>query len=222
MGAEAALRQRLCCATGSCRGFQLDALGGYRFFSLEDRLSITENLFPVDPGSVPGTNISLRDSFRTCNRFHGGSLGLSFFGWRGAWSVEANAKMDLGAMQNRVDISGATRIAVPGDTTTVTPGGLLTQITNLGCHSSSRFTVIPEMDLRLGYQPFHHVRFTLGYSFILLTGLARAGEQIDPRVNINLLPPNPMPGVGPANPTFSLHRSDAWLQGLTAGVEIFF
>jgi hypothetical protein len=64
------------------------------------------------------------------------------------------------------------------------------------------------------------VDLTLGYTFLYLSDVARAGDQIDPMINVSQLPPGPLTGA--ALPDFSFQSSGFWAQGLTFGVEYCF
>ncbi|WP_315854197.1 BBP7 family outer membrane beta-barrel protein [Gemmata palustris] len=81
-GADALVRVPVCCGTGCDTSYRVDVLAGYRYFGLNDQLAVRENLSPGAP-FVPGTQITVFDSFRTENRFHGASLGAAFVGRRG-------------------------------------------------------------------------------------------------------------------------------------------
>jgi hypothetical protein len=80
------------------------------------------------------------------------------------------------------------------------------------------FTVVPELGLNIGYQLTNHIRAFVGYNFLYWSSVVRPGDQIDPRVNTNLIPP-PISTAGPAVPAFAFHGSDFWAQGITLGVE---
>jgi hypothetical protein len=218
MGADALLRAPLCCFA-SCTGTaRFDVLAGYRYFGLNDQLTIRENLVVNTAPFVAGTQITLIDSFRTENNFHGGTLGAALTGRSGPYSVELSTRLDIGTMNHEVIVFGATQTTVPGFAPVTRPGGFLALPSNIGTYHSSNFALIPELDLRLGCRITECVRVTVGYSFLLLTDVARAGDQIDPVVNPNLLPGAPNPGVGPARPAFVLRQTNSWVQGISLGV----
>lgn len=219
MGADALLRAPICCQPTCDGSYRLDLLGGYRYFGLNDQLTIRENLAPLAAPFVPGTRITVLDSFRTENTFHGASLGAAFVGRRGAYNVELTGRLDLGSMTREVTVFGATRNDVPGLAPVTRAGGLLAQTSNIGTYRSSSFTLIPEFDLRLGCRVTERVSVSAGYWFLLLTDVARAGDQIDLAVNPNLLPGAP-PGAGPARPAPVLRQTNAWVQGISLGVSV--
>jgi hypothetical protein len=220
MGADLLLRAPVCCATNCCGdGVRLDVLAGYQFYSLNDQLTIRENLFPMAAPFVPGTQLTLVDSFRTENTFNGGTLAALVCGRYGVWTGELMGRLALGTMNHEVIIFGATQTNVPGQAPVTRPGGLLALPSNIGTYHSSNFAAIPEFDLRLGCRVTQRVSVSLGYSFLLLTDVVRAGDQIDTVVNPNLLPGAPNP-VGPARPVFVQRQTNAWVQTINFGVTV--
>jgi hypothetical protein len=75
--------------------------------------------------------------------------------------------------------------------------------------------------VRLGAQVTERMRAFVGYNFLYWSNVARAGEQIDLRVNPNQIAP-PQPLNGPALPAFTPRRSDYWVQGISLGLELRF
>ena len=61
------------------------------------------------------------------------------------------------------------------------------------------------------------MRFIVGYSFLYWSHVVRPGDQIDLNVNPNLIPPTN--NIGPRSPSFALHDSNLWLQGLNLGLD---
>ena len=98
-------------------------------------------------------------------------------------------------------------------------GFFLALESNIGDHRSSQWTVVPELEVQVGYLIRPRLRLLTGYSCLCFPGLARASEQIDPVVNTNLWPPVNGPVTGPARPASLARRSDVWIQGVTAGIE---
>jgi hypothetical protein len=52
------------------------------------------------------------------------------------------------------------------------------------------------------------------------SGVARPGEQIDTNVSSSQLPPQT--GATAYKPTFQLHTTDFWAQGLNVGLDFHF
>jgi hypothetical protein len=216
---------RSCC-------FRLDLLAGFRYFGLDEGIKINDLEVPVAPFNTATrtfTSSFNTDSFQTSNRFYGGQVGGEWeMRWR-RWSLDTNLKLGFGAMQESVDIAGATRINVGGSVLNFPVQGVLAQPTNIGHHDQTKFAFVPELGLKLGYQVSDHVRLTVGYNILYASSVVRPGAHIDTTVNSGQLPafmfstpPTAMPpslNGGPARPSFAFHDSDFWAQGITLGIE---
>lgn len=223
--AAARLRWRLCCDRANCcatqcmyceRSCSFDLLFGYRHLRLRDRLAITEVLASLID-DAPGT-FNIFERFDTRNEFHGGEIGLLWEQRSGAWSLELLGRVGLGNTSQTVTIDGATLARSQGQTN-FGVGGLLAQRTNIGTHEADEFSVVPELGVTLGYQLTRTVRATFGYTLVYWTNVARAGDQIDLRVNPDLLPPEADPFTGPLVPAFAFQESDFWMQAVSFGLD---
>ena len=218
LGAGALLRQQIGCFCCGC--FRLDLVGGYRYFQYGEGVGVTENLSPLAAPFVPGTRIVVTDSFGTNNQFNGGVIGLDGQIRRGNWLFDLITRLDVGQVNREVNIYGSTTVTVPGAGSVTHLGGLLTQASNIGSYHSSNWTVIPELELRAGYQLTPNLRVFTGYSLLVLTDFSRAASVIDTTVNRNLIPPGT--GGGPARPAYYAPRNDLFINGLNLGVEYRF
>lgn len=226
LGADLNLRKNLLMNTGPWGTvWHLDGLAGFRYMQLKESLSIVENLTLLAPvGALnPGDGITVNDQFKTVNNFYGGQLGLDGEIRKGRWFVDLRAKVAVGVTHQRVDINGETQFFQPAGTLVSTqPGGLLALPTNIGGHTHTTFSVVPELGVNLGYQLTDNLRIYAGYTFILWTNVARPGQQIDRTINSNQLPTLTGPGSlggGPARPAFSIHDTSFWAQGVNLGLE---
>ena len=82
------------------------------------------------------------------------------------------------------------------------------------------FVVVPEVNVGISYWFTSNISARVGYIFLLLPDVARAGDQIDLAVNPNLIPPT-VP-VGPPRPAFTGKTEDLWLHALSFGLEVSF
>ena len=218
-GAEANLTTGLICSDT----FHLAVLGGFRFLRLEDELTIGDQ-FQVQP-DVPGfggNRVGLRDEFRTVNDFYGGQVGLEAGVRSGLMTVDLRGKLGLGQMQQVADVNGATNVLSPRGATTVFQGGLLGLRSNIGHHQRDEVAFLPEVGLNVGLQLTRHCKAYAGYSFLWVSTVARAGEQIDPVINTTQFPilSGNGPLVGPARPAFNFAGTDFWAQGVSFGLEL--
>ena len=197
---------------------RIDTVVGYRFFRFDESLTIRESLTSVETsGVVPvDTTIDLADRFATRNRFHGAEFGLAMGMRHGCWQCDLVAKTALGNLQRQVAIDGETEVVVPGEAPVVNTGGLLAQETNIGQRSDDDLAVLPELGLGVACRATPNVEVTLGYTFIYMSRVVRAGGQIDPGVN-----PSQFGGGtldGPARPAPLFTDEGLWVQGLHFGL----
>lgn len=205
------------CDAPTFRGQWLGVLAGYRFVDLDESLTIREALTDLtDPNTVE--TFAIRDKFAVKNDFHGAELGL-YGGWRrNRWRWDSAVRIGLGVTEQEARISGHTAQTVNGVTTTF-PGGLLAQRTNSGSYSRQRFGMVPQFELKGSYQVTQYWHCSLGYSVLYWQSVLRVGDQVDPFVNTNLLPPEVVPFTGPLRPAMPWQQSGYWAQGLTFGIE---
>src|SRR5262249_27230084 len=159
---------------------------------------------------VAGTLINVSDTFEATSNFHGVDLGLVGELERGPWSFEWRAKVALGANFNEAQINGSTTASLGGVTAT-TVGGILTGPSNSGNFAQTRFAVVPDVELKAGYQFAPQWRAVVGYEVLYWTNVQRAGGLIDTTVN-----PTPALG-GPPRPQVVLDTASLLAQGFTIG-----
>jgi hypothetical protein len=234
-GAEA--NGRLAALAGDvCR---VEALAGFRYLGLRERLTITQGTLglgvPIVTGGfgvVPGFPVfRVVDLFHCQNDFYGPQVGLRAEVLLAPCWFAASGKVAPGAAEQLLRIDGSTTFSssAPG-VGLVAPGGqvgsgLLAGPGNIGSHRRGRFAVVGEGTLEAGVQLCSCVELSVGYTFLYWSGVLRPGDQIDPRVNLTGFPLSPayVPGVpSPAFPTVILRERDFWAQGVTVGVMVVF
>jgi hypothetical protein len=98
----------------------------------------------------------------------------------------------------------------------------LAQRTNIGGHSRSEFCVVPELGVTLGFHVTPRFSINGGYSFVYISNVVRAGDQIDTDVNPGLLPVEQDPLSGALRPRFMFRQTDFFAHGFTAGADFRF
>jgi hypothetical protein len=200
----------------------VNAVVGFRYFGLRDELR-AEQLSTVfaAPRSPGPTLAGSTDQFNGDTDFYGGQVGLRADWHRGPYSLELAGKVALGGSAEVVKVNGATIVAAPAMFPTAQDAGLLAVSTNGGRYYRSALAFLPEATVRLGYALGDHTRITVGYNFLYLSNVVRAGNQVDPVVNPALVPLlAPAAAVdGPERPLFAFHRTDFWAQGIMIGLE---
>jgi hypothetical protein len=245
-GAEVNLRRKLCCGCD----YRVDLLVGFRYLELRDGVHQLEDVttlqpfptpafFPPGATVAPGDRFLVQDLFDTRNRFYGGQLGASGEFRRGRWIFGGTAKVALGVVEQTLDVQGSTTQFRMGQPILALPSGLFAQqFTNSGHFSQSQFAVAPEVGVKVGYQLTDHISAFVGYNFLYLSNVMRAGDQIDRSLDIRQVPfalgvppmltlPNPPgttvavpPVAGPSHPIVPFRTTDFWAHGVTVGLEI--
>jgi hypothetical protein len=214
-------------------GWRVDLTLGYRYLQLGDRIGVEEDLASPPTEAYPYSDTYLvRDDFSTKNQFNGGQLGLLIAMHRDRWSLDVTPKIAFGTTHETASVNGSTMISeyplnsLVG-TTTFYPGGLLALPSvsglgngNIGNYSKNVFAVVPEVGFTLGYQLTPRLQATVGYSFLYWSRVMRAGDQIDYKVNPNLMPNPPAiyPTSDPNHPAFTYNQTGFWAQGINLGL----
>ncbi len=219
----------------------VDFLAGFRWYQLDEMLQITEDLEAASeiippPGDLPpnGTTFYLVDQFSTENTFLGGELGFDWGVERNRWSLSLLSKIGLGSTRQQVSINGYTDVTEPGGPTERAAGGLLTQdnnqgpapdnelyVGNIGDYDRNRFSMIPELNLTVGYKLTQRCKLRLGYTIMYWTNVVRPGDQIDRELNSTQIPSDDADSVLyiPSRPMFTFNETNVLIQGLNTGIE---
>jgi len=105
------------------------------------------------------------------------------------------------------------------------PGGLLAVNGNMGTFTRDTFSVIPELNVNVGFNITRMVRLFGTYNIFYWSSVARPGESINSRIDSRLVPTDPSFNPVAANrifPSPQLFTRDFWGHAFTLGVEIGF
>jgi hypothetical protein len=205
-------------------GFQADVVAGFRFVDLRETLGIQTP--DVSIGSTASQSGSIAyntvDEFRASNQFYGGEIGGRIgYRWE-RWSVDLTGSVALGSTYQSLNIDGYSTASSPsGGPPSVSPGGIFAQPTNMGRYWAWDFAVVPEAELKIGFQVWRNVLITAGYDFLYWSSVVRPGAQVNRDVNLSqstLLGAGAL--SGPAQPVAPLSRTDFFANGLTLGLEV--
>jgi len=206
---------------------------GFRYLELNETLTLTDQSNVLLPGAlsfngtplVGGDGVVIQDSFGTTNKFYGGQVGAYKRWIIGALEFDGRVSLALGDTVENLHINGTTTLnPANGSAFAVVPGGLFAQASNIGRHSQSEFSAIPELNLNVGYRFTPNVKVFVGYSFLYWSNVIRPGDQIDPRIDPRQVPTSPsfINGSNAILPGTTFHRTDFWAQGLNLGVSVNF
>ena len=219
------------CESGCGDSRFVDVLAGFRWYQLRERLQINEDLIidiedTQDPRFIDnGKNILVEDRFATDNDFLGGELGYIWGIERSRWSADLLTRIAIGSNRQRVSIHGDTDVFLANGNPDPDPnfdgdsdGGLLALSSNIGDYERDRFSMIPEVNLTLGYKVTQNLKLRAGYTLLYWTNVVRPGDQIDREINSTLLP-GETPSLPPLRPLFTFNETNLLVQGLNIGGE---
>jgi hypothetical protein len=202
--------------------YRLTSLFGYRFYSYNENLRITQNLAPTGSSFVTGTHVISNDSFGTHNEFHGLDLGFrNEFIWDSV-SLEFLSKIAFARMHSTVAINGSQLTSVPGTASVSSSGGVYALDSNIGTYHIGHLRALPEVGVSLKWQVTSYLQLRTGYSLMVLDGVAHAGDQVDQVINpANFSPTSGTPAAG-SRPAFNFRSSEVWIQSVTIGAVLTF
>jgi hypothetical protein len=212
------------------------ALAGFRYLGLREGLGIDSFSTALNNGLPTNTvvflaqpfrspaSVLVTDQFDTRNEFYGGQLGGRVDYTSGKLFGSLAVKVALGDTHEGITNTGLTTLIIPGQSNVTVSGGRLVAASNAGHFSRDEFSVVPEVEVKAGYQVTDHIKAFVGYDFLYWTGVVRPGNQIDLNVDARQIPTSIIftPGFVGAVPTVPFRKSDFWAQGITFGLEFAF
>lgn len=197
-----------------------DFLVGYRYLTLDDRFMMGSTTTATD-GLLLGDLqrvTSVTDQINTSSRFNGADFGLRWAWYFDRLTVRATAKVAFGASDESASLSGVTNMLSLTGIPTTAAGGFLARPSNPGA-STEQFAVVPEGDLTFAYQVFDWMRFTVGYSFLYWSNVARSGGQVNLNINRLEVPALSVPTGFALQTQPSIRCTDFWAHGINVGLE---
>lgn len=201
--------------------YRFDLLAGYQFTKIDDDVEFRTNLTRFDIAGDPTFTTS--DLFDVSNQFHGGEFGLMGELYRGRLTLQMLGKIGVGNMNQKVTIAGSNTVNGLQN-----QGGIFAQTTapnggppfNIGSYERNVLAWSPEASIKAIYCMSDRLSVTVGYTFLYWNRVALAGDQIDRRVNRDVLfGGNFQPGGG-ANPAFAFNDTDFWVQTIDIGLTL--
>ena len=131
---------------------------GYRYLRYDEHVRVTDTITPTAGPFAAGTSLTTTDDFGARNIFHGVDLGVRGEFDFDAFSVAAFGKVAVGVLERTAVIGGSQVTSVPGAAAVTNAGGMLALANNIGTHSKTAYSAVPEVGLNLGYQLTDNVR----------------------------------------------------------------
>jgi hypothetical protein len=209
----------------------LEGLVGFRYLELDENLNLSWHSQALDGATVtflgglfPSPDIvTSNDNFHAKTHFYGGQIGVRGEYGLGKAFVGFCGKVALGDSHEVVTVSGFSTLLLPATGTLVTAtAGQFAGPSNIGRLVDDSFAVVPEVEVKAGYNIMGNLRAFVGYDFLYWSRVVRPGNQVDLIVDNAQNPVNP--GFNPANPATMFPRplilhSSYWAQGVNFGLE---
>jgi hypothetical protein len=201
--------------------FSANIIGGFAYFSLQEGLNVqfasTGNPNGFFLGAPNAEPTSMLDQINTRNNLYGGEIGAQFEYRYRALTLDFESRLAMGVTHQILDVNGYSQAGA-----TRVPGGLFTQLTNIGSRSANEFGVVPQLHGQLGWQATKWLRLVCGIDFLYASSMIRPGNQIDNVVNPTLVPFRPEFGLaaGTARPTQLFNISDFYALGVSFGIHV--
>lgn len=197
-------------------------LAGFRYWNFVEHLSFATSS-PYSDNIHAASVFKTLDKFNVNNNFYGGQLGAQAeFSYR-QFFCNIKGKIAFGATYEELNIYGKTETNDFASTVQNFSGGYFALPTNIGRHKTTHFAVLPEVDLNVGYEPIECVRLQLGYTFLYVSNMLWAEQQIDRNINpsqaVSITGSPTSPLVGKASPKARLKSGSLWAQGISVGIE---
>lgn len=201
--------------------WEISGLAGFRFLRLSENFNLFYQSAGVS-GVYAGEYGTASDTFGTENSFYGSALGVRGRYWYGPWSVEASASVAIGASHEVLNVNGGFVAVNYFGPLRTGPEGVFAQPANEGQFSSVHFAVVPEVEVKLGYDITPTIRVTIGYDFLYDSSVIRPTDQINrniPKGQTFLQGGNTVSTTSPAR---LFRTTDFFAQGMNLGVTFRF
>jgi hypothetical protein len=199
--------------------WELNALAGFSYLDLSESFNLTDSLAGLS-GPFVGQSGTVGDHFGTVNQFYGAAVGLRGRVSWGPVSVSLTGRVALGASHEVLNVSGAFQAI--NFSASLGPQGIFAQPSNSGIRSSNVFAVVPEVEVKLGFDVTPSVRLTLGYDFLYYSSVVRPGNQIDRNLPKGQIFQQGGSAVSATSPSALFNKTGFFVQGLSAGVTLRF
>jgi hypothetical protein len=211
----------------------LDLLAGFRYFGHEEDLRIADHS-RILPGGVAAfngfgvgspANLTVEDKYGARTNFYGGNLGARVSYGRGSsMFIDLTGKVAIGGVRQIVQVDGNTTVSRGAFISpTTVQGGFLASGNQLGRRSEGRFAVLPEGDLKIGFQLGSSFNIFAGYQVIYLSSVARPGDQLNRNIALTQLPTAPTYNGRPvSNFVTTIVDDDLWIHGFNFGLTYMY
>jgi len=203
--------------------WEVSGLAGLSFLQLSEGFNLTAFLAGIPTSDLyAGQSGTAQDYFATRNRFYGSALGLRGRYSFGPVSVEASGRLAMGASQEVLTVKGSYVDFGAPYAHSSGPYGIFAMPANEGRFSSAHFAVVPEVQLKLGYDITSAIRITVGYDFLYDSNVIRPGDEINRNVPKGQTFQQDGTVASTTSPVRLFRTTDFSAQGINVGVAVRF
>jgi hypothetical protein len=199
--------------------WELSALAGFRYLDLSENFDLSDTLVGQS-GPFVGQSGTVSDHFGTTNQFFGAAVGLRGGTSWGPVSLSVTGRIAVGPSYEVLNVSGAFQAI--NFTASSGAQGIFAQPSNSGTHSSTVFAVVPEVEVKLGFDVTSAVRLTLGYDFIYYSSVVRPGYQLNRDLPKGQVFQQGGTSISSTSPFPLFDKTSFFAQGLSLGVAVRF
>lgn len=209
----------------------IDVLFGFRYFGHEEDLTIVDRSRILAGGvaafngfgvAAPAT-LTVEDKFGARTSFYGGNIGTRMsYGRGGPFFLDFTGKVAIGGVRQIVQVDGNTTVSQGAFISpTTVQGGFLASGNQLGRRSEGRFAVLPEGDLKIGWQISNSFNIFAGYQVVYLSSVARPHDQLNRNLALTQLPTAPTYNGRPVGAFVTgIADDDLWIHGFNFGLTL--
>ena len=160
--------------------WQVSGLVGATFLQLNEAFGLTADLAGLPTSDLYAGQYGYAvDQFKTRNRFYGASLGARGRYTFGPMFVEGTGRVSFGASQEVLTVNGGYQDYNAPFASSFGPYGIFAMPANEGRFSRTKFAVVPEVQVRLGYNITSSITLTVAYDLLYDSNVIRPGDQIN-------------------------------------------
>jgi len=159
------------------------------------------------------------DEFGTRNQFLGALIGLRGQRAWGPFSVSLIGSLALGVSHETLDVYGYYQDFGAPFANSSGPYGIFAMPANEGHFTKNEFAVVPEGQVKLGYDLTPSIRVTVGYDFLYDSNVIRPTDQINRNIPKGQTYQQDSP-TSTSSPARIFKTTDFYAQGLNVGLNV--
>ena len=202
-------------------GWDLSALAGLSYLQLTESFNMKTTLAGLATSQFyAGQSGYTIDEFDTRNQFIGAVLGLRGQRAWGPLSLELSGRIALGVSHEVLDVTGYYQDFGAPFASSSGPYGIFAMPANEGHFTSNEFAVVPQGQVKLGYDLTPSLRVTVGYDFLYDSNVIRPTDQINRDIPKGQTYQQDGTPASTSSPARLFKTTDFYAHGLNVGLNV--